>query len=290
MPRGDVERDRGHQRERCDDAPVVRADSIELTLVQPRTWTPDGDANFAEVARLLRSMPAADGAAAVVVLPELVGASMARGAYVEAVTGLAGRLQRWVVGGSHHWTVDGGTRNAGLVAAPSGEIVATFEKQNPYGSERAARVQEGDGPVVFDAMGVSIGAVICADFWHSECVQRLDPHPDVIAVASFSISRGRAPGAAKELWRHLAVTRAWEHGVHVGISDWSVDSTYGDLRATGLAASVTPTPNRPERFVTPLGNRRVRTVRVDIDRLRAFRADQHDSGLFPARAERLRTV
>lgn len=233
-------------------------------------------------------MPEPDVTAAVVVLPELVGAAMGRAEYTDAVTNLARRLERWVVGGSHHWVRDTGTRNAGLVASPSGEVVAAYQKQNPYGSERAAGVHDGDGPIVFDAMGISVGAVICADFWHSECIQRLEPHPDVIAVASFSISRGRAPGAAKELWRHLAVTRAWEHGVHVGISDWSAASRYGELFATGLAASVSPAPIHPERFITALGNRRVRTVRVDIDRLRAFRADQHDSGLFPARAERLR--
>lgn len=262
--------------------------SIELTLVQPRSWTEDGVANFAEVERLLDSMPKPDGGAALVVLPELVGASMDRDAYTDAVTNLAGRLGRWVVGGSHHWLQGTGTRNAGLVAGPDGDVVAAYQKRNPYGSERADGVLDGDGPIVFDAMGVTVGAVICADFWHSECIQQLDPHPDVIAVASFSISRGRAPGAAKELWRHLAVARAWEHGVHVGISDWSPESTYGELSATGLAASVSPAPTRPERFITALGNRRVRTVRVDIDRLRSFRADQHHSGLFPARAERLR--
>jgi predicted amidohydrolase len=154
---------------------VGAAAAIELTLVQPRSWTPDGVANFAEVGKLLRSMPTPGAGPAVVVLPELVGASMDRAEYTETVTTLACRLERWVVGGSHHWSRDAGTRNAGLVAAPSGEVVAAYQKQNPYGSERAAGVHEGDGPIVFDALGVSVGAVICADFWHSECIQRLEP-------------------------------------------------------------------------------------------------------------------
>jgi len=267
---------------------MAAATALEVTLVQPRSWSPDGEANFADVARLLRSLPPNERVPAVVVLPELIGSSMPRDDYADAVGEVARRLGRWVVGGSHHWVTPTTTRNAGVVADPAGQVVATYEKQNPYGSERADGVSEGDGPAVFDAGGVSVAAVICADFWHSECIHALDPHPDVIAVSSFSISRGRAPGAAKELWRHLAVTRAWEHGVHVGISDWSAASVYGDLHATGLAASVSPAPARPDGFVTALGNRRLRTVCVDIERLRTFRADQHGNGMFPTRAERLR--
>ena len=159
---------------------------------------------------------------------------------------------------------------------------------HPFGLELDADITSGDGPAVFDVNGVSVAAMICVDFWHSECVHELDPHPDVIAVASFSISRGRTPGAAKELWRHLAVTRAWEHGVHVGISDWGSASSYGGLHAVGLAASASPAPVRPAGFITGRGNRRVRSIDVEIDRLRAFRADQHERGMFASRAERLR--
>jgi len=262
--------------------------SIELTLVQPRSWHADGQANFAQIGRQLDGVGPPTSASAVVVLPELVGSSMARTQYCAAVSRLAARLDRWVIGGSHHWERDGGQRNAGVVAAPTGDISATYEKRHPFGSEIDADVEAGDGPIVFDANGVSVAAIICADFWHSDCVRELDPHPDVIAVASFSISRGRAPGAAKELWRHLAVTRAWEHGVHVGISDWSSASSYGGLHAVGLAASASPAPVRPAGFLTGLGNRRVQSFHVDIDRLRAFRADQHEHGMFVSRAERLR--
>lgn len=262
--------------------------SFELTLVQPRAWQADGDANFAELDRLLDGLRPPNSESAVVVLPELVGSSMARSNYCSAVGRLAARLDRWVIGGSHHLQRDGEQRNAGVVAAPTGEIVATYEKRYPFGVEIDAHVGSGDGPVVFDVNGVSVATMICSDFWHSECVHQLDPHPDVIAVASFSISRGRAPGAAKELWRHLAVTRAWEHGVHVGISDWSPASSYGGLHAVGLAASASPAATRPGGFITGLGNRRVRSIEVDIDRLRAFRADQHERGMFASRAERLR--
>jgi predicted amidohydrolase len=268
------------------DAPMQT--SIELTLVQPRVWQVDGDANFAQLERHLAGIRPRASEAAVVVLPELVGSSMARARYCSAVSQLAARLDRWVIGGSHHWDADGGRRNAGVVVAPTGDIVAAYEKRHPFGAEIDADVGSGAGPVVVDVGGVSVAAMICADFWHSECVHQLDPHPDVIAVASFSISRGRAPGAAKELWRHLAVTRAWEHGVHVGISDWSPASSYGGLHAVGLAASASPAPTRPAGFITGLGNRRVQTIEVDIDRLRSFRADQHERGMFASRAERLR--
>jgi predicted amidohydrolase len=205
-------------------------DRLELTLVQPRRWDAAGDANFAEIRRLLARPAARPSAGAVIVLPELVGSSMRRADYVAAVGDLARATGSWVVGGSHHWTRRGRTRNAGVVAGPDGEVAATYEKRHPFGVELDRSVDRGDGPAVVDVGGVRVGVMICADFWHSECIRELEPHPDVIAVASFSISRQRAPGAAKELWRHLAVTRAWEHGVHVGISapsaaDFSRSST-----------------------------------------------------------------
>lgn len=84
------------------------------------------------------------------------------------------------------------------------------------------------------------------------------------------------------------MTRAWEHGVHVGISDWSPASSYGGLHAVGLAASASPAPVPPAGSITGLGNRRVQSIEVDIDRLRAFRADQHERGMFASRAERVR--
>lgn len=180
---------------RCEDAPMeTSSSSFELTLVQPRSWQADGDANFAQLDRQLDGIRPRTSEAAVVVLPELVGSSMARTNYCSAVSRLATRLDRWVIGGSHHWERDGQLRNAGVVAAPTGEIVAAYEKRHPFGAEIDSDVGSGDGPVVFDVNGVSVAAMVCADFWHSECVQRLDPHPDVIAVASFSISRGRSPG------------------------------------------------------------------------------------------------
>ncbi len=100
-----------------------RADAVVLTLVQPRDWADDGDANFDAVSRLLRGSAAA-GVPEVVVLPELVGSAMPRDGYLARVTELAVRRGAWVVGGSHHWDSTAGVRNAGVVVDPDGAACA----------------------------------------------------------------------------------------------------------------------------------------------------------------------
>src|SRR5205807_9263465 len=153
----------------------------ELTLVQPRVGQTAGASNSVEIARLLDQALQHIVAPSLVVLPELVGSAMARDEYCEAVSQVAVRTMSWVVGGSHHWRRGGRVRNAGVVAAPTGELVPAYEKRNPYGVEVEMGVEPGDGPVVVDVDGCSVAVMICSDFWHSECIYELEMHPHVIA-------------------------------------------------------------------------------------------------------------
>jgi hypothetical protein len=83
--------------------------------------------------------------------------------------------------------------------------------------------------------------LICADFWYSEIfLSRLSPRPDVILVPTFSASSRTTPRAARSLWKSMAVSRSYEFGVYVGISDWRHPAEYHGLKSSSVAGLADP--------------------------------------------------
>ena len=72
----------------------------------------------------------------------------------------------------------------------------------------------------FDFSGRRILVTICADFWFSDLFARAGRLPDLVLVPAYSVTRKSTPDYSRSLWRHLAIARAYELGVYVGISDW----------------------------------------------------------------------
>jgi predicted amidohydrolase len=251
---------------------------MRLVLVQPElSFDPDAN-NLDVLARLLD--PAGDGVEPddVVLLPEHFDRRTSRTEYEIGVRQLALRFGCHVVGGSHHEQRDGQLINSGIVVDGSGEILSTYEKLRPYADERF-RVRAGGALGEVTIAGHPMLILICADFWFSDVFFRAHALPELVLVPSLSVSRKPSPEYSRALWRQLCVSRAYEFGVFVGVSDWAYQANAPRPRPSGVAGLADPTQVDPDAMFTPIGGP-VRTFTLDLDALAAFRRDRQQRGFF----------
>lgn len=252
---------------------------MRLVLVQPRLgYAPEAD-NVAAILAALESSAITCEADDVLVLPERFVVSTSRDRYLEAVRSVAAAARCHVVGGSHHEQRGDACVNAGVVVDPSGNVVGSYEKVRPYATERLL-VQGGSHPGEISIAGHPALVLVCADFWYSDLVLGARILPDLVLVPALSVSRKPAPGYSRALWRHLAVSRAYELGAFVGVSDWAHDSELPLLRASGVAGLADPTAAEPEALFRPLGALQAQAFALDFEALHAFRRDRAERGFF----------
>lgn len=253
--------------------------AMKLVLIKPQlAFSPDAD-NLGTVERLLQPHAHTLSPLDVVLLPEHVVIGADREGYERGICSLAQSLGCHVVGGSHHEQRAGERINAGIVSDHSGRILGEYEKLRPYADERQ-RVKRGDVLGEFAIGRCRILVLICADFWFSDVFHRTQALPDLVLVPAHSVSRKPEPTYSRELWRHLAVARAYEFGVYVGVSDWAYARTPGHpVAPSGVSGFADPTTTDAEAFFQPVEDA-VRVYTLDFDALDAFRRDRRNRGFF----------
>ena len=252
---------------------------MRLVLVQPVLHaTTDAD-NVATIRMLVRGTGAHLAADDIVLLPEHVTPQASADRYEADIAGLARDLGCHVVGGSQHQARTGGSVNVGVVCDATGEIVGRYEKLRPYATERET-VRPGSclGEIVIAGRNVLV--LICADFWFADLIHTATRLPDVVLVPALSVTRKTGPEYSRALWRHLAVARAYEYGLYVGISDWAHASVLPRLFASSVGGFADPTTVDPDGLFQPTGDAGVAIHTLDFDRLEAFREDRRQRGFF----------
>jgi omega-amidase len=250
---------------------------MKVFLTQPSAHSDDLRQNFQRIRHLADNSSSGFSSEDVLVLPELVGGESERREYETAISGLARHLGCYVVGGSHHEQRHRGRVNAGSVAAPSGAVISRYEKLRPYGIESKLGVVPGKLTGQFDVGDCRVLVLICADFWYSEVfLSRLKPRADLVLVPTFSVSSRTSPLAARSLWRSMAVSRAYEFGTYVGISDWAYPSEYHALRSSSVAGLADPRPLHHDGFFSKIGRNSIQSFAIDIPRLRDLRRHRSD--------------
>lgn len=218
----------------------------------------------------------------IVLLPEHFDFRASHDEYVADVCQMSKSLGCHVVGGSHHDEpgADGQRRNSGVVASPDGASLGRYEKLRPYAREREI-VTQGSALGEFNVAGRNLLVLICADFWFADLFGRAKVLPDVVLVPAHSVSRKPSPDYSRNLWRHLAIARAYEFGTFVGVSDWAHAAVPPDrLPASGVAGFADPTTADPDAFFHPVDDTGVLVVDLDFDALEAFRRDRVGRGFF----------
>ncbi len=252
---------------------------MRLILTQPALVAFDNDRSFAEIRRSMEAVAGGCAADDILVLPEHAVFVETAAEYADMLAPLAREAGCHLLGGSFH-EIDGGVkRNTGALFSPEGEVLGWFDKLRPYADERA-RVNPGSRLGQFQVAGKNILVLICADFWFSDLFMQADTQPDLVLVPALSVTRKPAPDFSRRLWRHLAISRAYEFGVYVGISDWAHASSLPKLMTSGVGGYADAAHANPDRFYTPAPEGGTLVVAPDFDALTQFRRDRAERGFY----------
>jgi predicted amidohydrolase len=252
---------------------------MRLVLVQPvLLHSPEAD-NVRPVLEALESSAVTCEPDDLLVLPERFHLSNSRDQYLADVRRIALAAGCHVVGGSHHEQRGDGQVNAGVVVDPAGGLIGCYEKVRPYHAERAV-VSPGSAIGELTIGGHPLLVLVCADFWYSDLLFGARTLPDLVLVPALSVSRKPSPDFSRALWRHLAVTRAYELGAFVGVSDWDHASELPFLRASGVSGFADPTAVEPEALFRPLPSGGAAAFPLDFAALAEFRRDRAERGFF----------
>ncbi|MCZ7557597.1 MAG: carbon-nitrogen hydrolase family protein [Bacteroidia bacterium] len=252
---------------------------MRLILTQPQLKAFDNAFNRDAVYRALDE--AHDGFMKddIILLPEHIFFTNDAEEYLHEIRNIAAQTGSTVVGGSFHEINDSFRRNTGAVIAADGSILCNYDKLRPYADERN-RVEPGErlGQCVIGGRRVLV--LICADFWFSDLYGKVKELPELVLVPALSITRKPSPDYSREMWRHLAVSRAYEFGVYVGISDWGEDSLLPVHRCSGVGGFANAASDDVQAFFTAVGQDRLQAITLDFDQLDAFRSDREARGFF----------
>jgi predicted amidohydrolase len=252
---------------------------MRLILTQPALAAFDNDRSFEAVRRSMDAVPGGFATDDIFVLPEHAVFVDTVPAYVDVLAPLAQEAGCHVLGGSFH-EIDGEVkRNTGALFAPDGSVMGWYDKLRPYADERA-RVNPGTRLGQFNVEGRNILVLICADFWFSDLFMQAGTQPDLVLVPALSVTRKPSPEFSRRLWRHLAISRAYEFGVYAGISDWAHDSALPRLMTSGVGGYADAAHAEPDRFYTPVPASGTLVVEPDFDALAQFRHDRTERGFY----------
>lgn len=252
---------------------------MNLILTQPTLTPYDNAHSLDEIRRLMDALPDGCSEDDIMLLPEHALFVQSQSEYLEILQPLAREYGCHVVGGSFH-EIDGETRrNTGAVFAPDGAVLVWYDKLRPYADERS-RVDPGSRLGEFSIAGKKILVLICADFWFSDLFLQARELPDMVLVPALSVTRKPTPDYSRRLWRHLAISRAYEFGLFVGISDWSQDSALPKLMTSGVGGFADASHADPDAFYTPIAPAGMQVLAPDFEALDRFRHDRGDRGFY----------
>jgi predicted amidohydrolase len=252
---------------------------MRLLLTQPQLRAFDNAHSIESVDRILDAVPNGLRSDDIVLLPEHTFFVQTEEEYLGIIQPLAKGYGCHVVGGSYHEISGEVKRNTGSVVAPDGGVLGSFDKLRPYSEERS-RVNPGERLGEFRIGDVTVLVLICADFWFSDLFMQAEALPDLVLVPALSVTRKATPDYSRSLWRHLAISRAYEFGVFVGISDWGYPSKLPKHITSGVGGFADTTGVDPSGFYRATGDAELQVIEPDFAALETFRKDRGDRGFY----------
>lgn len=252
---------------------------MRVILTQPTLTAFDNDRSMEATGALASQVPEGCRSDDILVLPEHAFFMQTQEEYLAVMQPLARTCGCYVIGGSFHEITGDVKRNTGAVFAPDGAVLGWYDKLRPYADERE-RVQPGTRLGEFRIGDVNVLVLVCADFWFSDLFMQARRLPDLVLVPALSVTRKPTPDYSRRLWRHLAISRAYEFGVLAGISDWANASSLPSLMTSGVGGFADTTHTDPDTFYTPVPDTGMLIVEPDFDALARFRRDRGDRGFY----------
>ena len=273
---------------------MQQADRLRVALVQLDAGA-DVATNVANAATLADE--AAAGGARLVALPEYLqfrgpddgyraSARPIPGSWTEPFVEVARRRAAWILVGSLAETSDDPARpyNTSVLIAPDGSIAATYRKIHLFDvaiedgpvDRESDRVSPGDGAVLADVDGVSVGLSICYDL---RFLPGAVPAQGVAGAGVFTVpSQFQIKRTGRDHWEVLLRARAIENGAYV-LAPSQIGGPTGQP-AFGRSLIVDPwgtvvaqAPDRVGIVAAELDLGRVRSIRRQIPALANRRPD-----------------
>ncbi|MGI9326335.1 MAG: carbon-nitrogen hydrolase family protein [Pseudomonadales bacterium] len=210
-------------------------------------------------------------------LPELIGGNAEPAHYKKSIRKIATDNRCYVIGGSCYISTPDGRVNSGIVVDSEGSVVCGYDKIRPYGSENQSGVAGGSNIGQFELAGRVVTVLICSDLWFSDTFATLGNESDILLIPSFSITQRGDPRKARDLWKHMIVSRAYEYAAYVGVCDWAHPCEFDGLLAAGVSGFADPRPNSEEYFAGNFGQK-VQSYELDFERLDSFRENRANRG------------
>ena len=252
---------------------------MKLILLQPTLKAFDDRYNPDAIEALIRKFQSRIHQDDLLVLPEHFTSDSSAERYEEYTAHLASIAHCTIIGGSHHRKIGTAYQNVGNAIDREGNIIGNYSKLRPYFEEQK-RVSPGQYFGQFTLNNINIIVMICADFWYSDLLLSIGRQPDIVIIPALSVSRKSTPDFSKAQWKHLAIARAYEFGMYVGISDWSAASQLPKYRTCGVGGFADPTQTEPDLFYQPISEEGFSAFEIDMDALHAFRDDRKMRGFF----------
>ncbi|MFA6234014.1 MAG: carbon-nitrogen hydrolase family protein [Bacteroidota bacterium] len=266
---------------------------MRLILTQPQLKAFDNAHSLDVIRRLVDGVRGGLRSDDILLLPEHAFFVQTQDEYLGILQPLAKDCGCTVVGGSFHEIGDGVKRNTGAVLTqegevkrntgavltPEGEVQGWYDKLRPYADERS-RVDPGTRLGEFRIGALNVLVLICADFWFSDLFFQARALPDIVLVPALSVTRKSTPHYSRALWRHLAISRAYEFGVFAGISDWGHPSELPKHITSGVGGFADTTGVDPDAFYHATGGTAIQIIEPDLEALAHFRHDRGDRGFY----------
>ncbi len=172
-----------------------------------------------------------------------------------------------VVGGSIDVSApDGSRRNTCFVIDAEGREVGEYHKRLLFADEQGTRTA-GTGPGVFEAAGVRVGVLICADLWEPAYMRELMGRADVVCIpAKTTVESAGYTDYARRLWWNLALIRSMETALPIVVSDWAESRHEAVASADGTRVHTVHYTSGGSSIVNPGKRPRMEEIQVTLSR------------------------
>jgi predicted amidohydrolase len=270
---------------------------LEIISLQPKTKLNDLNYNLKNYKRLFEKYSVIFRSAQVICFPEYWN-GIRKDFYnqtlfeksIEFLEELAVSTKKWIIGGSQLIKDQVDTYlNRSHIFDPSGNLVGTYDKRQPFGYEKIQGINAGKKELIWKINDWKAGIRICSDLWNtSDYSSLVTQEIDLLFCPILTTLQDSSyTNYGRFLWHNLAVIRAKEAAAAVIISDTAKQPIREPYWSAGASCLADPSKKFRNQEITgqrilstiPSGEEGVLSVKLDLHQIREQRQYRKDIGL-----------
>jgi predicted amidohydrolase len=205
---------------------------------------------------------------------------------------LSSSLGCWIIGGSQLTEDQGKYYNRSHIFNPTGKLIGTYNKQQPFGYEKIQEVEPGKEDLIWKIDGFTIGIRICSDMWSTSAYSSLISNNEldiIFCPILTTLPESSYTNYGRFLWHNLAVIRAKEAASAIVVSDSAMQPIREPYWSAGASCAVDPSKKFKNReiigsnliYSIPDGREGIVSLVLKLDEIQDQRQYRKKMGLFP---------